>query len=161
MIRTLIHAVALLLLTTGCGGSKVDRQPTPSSQPKAQPPIISKSETPRGELLGVWVFESGEALGQKSPDKSVGAMKLELHPDKATWHFRLSDGWKAFDGTLRYDPKSNPKQIDLSQPNNPDTVALGIYKIEGNKLTISMSAERPKSFEESKPSLAKLVLKRQ
>lgn len=116
-------------------------------------------QPPRDEILGTGVIESAEALGQKSPADQAGRMKLEFHSDKVTWHFRVGDGWKSWDGTLRFDPKSDPKQIDLSQPNNPNTVALGIYKIEGKRLMISMGAERPKTFDE--PSWSKFVLQRE
>lgn len=159
MIRTLIQVVTVALLATGCGGSKVEKQQMPSSEPAQLPPVALNPEVPRDELRGVWVADSGEVMGQKAPDKDAGRMKLEFHAEKATWHFQSPEGWKAFDGILRYDSKSEPKQVDLGQPSNPDKVALGIYKIEGNKLTISMGAERPKTFEE--PSLAKMVLKRQ
>jgi len=118
--------------------------------------LTKVTDTP---FLGTWVVESAEALGQKAPDEHAGGMKLTFHPDKATWHFRRPDGWKSFDGTLWCDPASEPKEIDLSQPNNPGKVALGIYKIEGNTLTISMGAERPKTFEE--PSWAKMVFRRE
>ena len=154
MARILVLTGALLGLLTGCTDSGSSQPPPPS-----QPAVVAQPRPPRDELIGIWVMEWVEALGKKSPPEEAGGMKLEFRPNNVTWHFRQPDGWKSWDGELRYDSKSEPKQIDLFRPTNPDKVGLGIYKIEGNKLTISMGAERPKNWEE--PSLAKMVLRRQ
>src|SRR5262245_54418260 len=99
---------------------------------------------PRDDLIGTWVVESAEALGNKSPADQAGRMKIEFHSDKAKWHFRQGDGWRAWYGTLSRNPTASPKQIDLSQPDNPATVVHGIYKIEYGILTISAGPVRPK-----------------
>jgi uncharacterized protein (TIGR03067 family) len=116
------------------------------------------TEAPPDPLLGTWIVQEAEFMGKKSPPGEAGKMRLAFHKDKVTWHFDTPDGPKSFDGTYKVDSKKNPKEIDLSQPNNPKTVALGIYKIEGKTLTILMGPERPKNFEDA--ALAKLVLQK-
>jgi len=83
-------------------------------------------------------------------------MKLEFRPNKVIWQFQVEDGWKSWDGKFWVDSEAEPKEMDLSEPNNPDRVALCIYKIEGGRLTILMGAERPTTFHD--PSTGKLVL---
>ena len=153
-----------LVGSSGGGEQRAGTQPVRPNPSTTQSPVAAEHSSlpqapqPHSPLLGVWVVESGEALDKKASDKDSGGMKIEFHQDKATWYFQLGDSWKSWDGTLRFDPTKEPKEIDLSQPNNPGKVAYGIYKIEGNKLTISMGTERPKTFEEK--SWAKIVLRR-
>jgi len=166
MVRTATLAILIAALVVGCGEPSASTQPGLLAAPEPQPPVakhqpaVPQAPIPHSPLMGTWIAESAEALGKKAPDKVAGGMKLTFHPDKATWHFRLPDGWKSFDGTLRYDPTSEPKEIDLSQPSDPNKVTYGIYKIEGDTLTISMGAKRPKTFDE--PSWwAKMVFRRE
>jgi uncharacterized protein (TIGR03067 family) len=139
MFRRVVVFTALSLLPAGCGRSG----------------IVGRPPAPQDELMGYWVVESAEAFGRPGPTQT---MKLEFHQDKATWHFQTRDGWKTFDGMLRFDPKADPKTIDLGGPDRPaGRVAIGIYAFREGRLIISMGAERPKSFDDL--SDAKLVLK--
>jgi uncharacterized protein (TIGR03067 family) len=133
----------------------------PPADPEQAPGTVIRTTGGRGPdgLMGAWVVQSGEVKGQKAPAKDAGKMKLEFRPGRVTWHHRVRDGWQSFDGELRHDPTSDPKQIDLAEPTNPKNVARGIYKIEGDRLTISAGAARPRSFQE--PGLFVLVFKRQ
>ncbi len=107
----------------------------------------AKPEEMSKDLLGTWTVVEGEINGKKLPG-AAGTMRLIFTKDKVIWQFDTSDGEKAFDGTYKADPKKSPKEIDLSQPVNAKKVALGIYKIEGDRLTICMGAQRPKNFED-------------
>jgi uncharacterized protein (TIGR03067 family) len=131
----------------------LQRPPADPEQP------VNVSATTGDGLMGTWVVEPGKAMGQKAPAEGAGKMKLELRPGGVTWHHRMPEGWRSFDGELRLDPGSDPKQIDLAEPTNPKNVARGIYKVEGGRLTISAGATRPKSFEE--PSAFVLVFSRE
>lgn len=142
-MQTLLASFTIAIAAIGCGD-------------KSSPP--SNNGPPVGDLAGIWVVESGNALGESAPKSESGTMKIEFEKDKAIWHFRSAGGWKTHEGTLWIDDKVNPKQMDLSQPGNPDSVAFCIYKIEGNKLTIKMGIERPRDFDE--PSFAQLVFVR-
>jgi uncharacterized protein (TIGR03067 family) len=135
----------LPLLAVGCGsGSGTGGQPAASQE----------------DIMGAWVVESAEAFGRPVPTPEGKGMKLEFRPEKAVWRFQNETGWRAFDGKLRHDPTTDPKRIDLVQPDRPDgSVASGIYTFRGGQLIIAMGAERPKSFDE--PCDAKLILKRE
>jgi uncharacterized protein (TIGR03067 family) len=110
------------------------------------------------ELLGTWEVVHWQAGGQEMPREESGQMRLVFSEAKATWQFKMREGWKAEEGSLRVDLNCQPKEIDLGQPVKGKAVALGIYRIEGNQLTISMDAKRPKDFQQQ--SLFKLVLVR-
>lgn len=127
-----------------------------SPRPKCERPSVMRP----APLPGTWVLVSGVMTDSKGQVTLGGRdLALTIGPDKATWRFLFQEGWRQYDGTCRYDQSKDPKEIDLSQPDNPNTVARGIYRIEGDTLTISMDAQRPTSFDA--PSLAKLVFRRE
>jgi uncharacterized protein (TIGR03067 family) len=114
----------------------------------------------RKPILGTWEAVSAEAVGHQIGGKDAQGMRITFAEGKARWELQTGDGWKSFKGLCRIDPQGHSGWIDLGQPKSqdPTRVALGIYKIEGDTLGISMDKERPLDF--NQPALAKLKLKR-
>jgi uncharacterized protein (TIGR03067 family) len=97
------------------------------------------------ELDGTWVGTTdGEYGGQWTFVISNGKVEIK-GPDSIF-----------YSGTVKLNNKTNPKQADFkinncSQPEYVGATSLGIYKIEGNKLTLVASEPgsmyRPSYFE--------------
>jgi uncharacterized protein (TIGR03067 family) len=111
------------------------------------------------DVYGVWEVESSTvpALGVSSDGADMG-MRLTIGPSEAYWHFDTPEGRQSFKGICQVNSAASPMQIDLGQPgqSDPETIALGIYKFEGDRLVIFLGEVRPESFSESALSTLEL-----
>jgi uncharacterized protein (TIGR03067 family) len=85
-----------------------------------------------------------EENGKKRPDESVKQFKLTIKGEK--WMVQFGDN-KAGETTFKIDPSKNPKTIDFTYKSG--SVSHGIYKVEGDTLTLCRAtgkAERPTEF---------------
>jgi uncharacterized protein (TIGR03067 family) len=106
------------------------------------------------ELLGTWEVLEGHFLGEDLPPQ----LRLIIAgADKMTWKFDIGKGEESHDQVCRVDPTKSPKQIDMGLQEGQGIMAPGIYKIEGNVLTILLGTEpvtgegavqRPKGFDD-------------
>ena len=55
---------------------------------------------------------------------------------------------KAWEGQFRLEPTEEPKAIDLTSTSDPNKgeKSFGIYRVEGDALTICLGKERPTEF---------------
>jgi uncharacterized protein (TIGR03067 family) len=110
--------------------------PAAKDAPKKEPP----------SLVGEWAAESGVQGGK--PDNPPPGTTITFTADgKAI--MKEGKRERGEDATYKSDPKKNPSEIDLMPPSaDKGPNILGIYKIEGDTLTmcISMEGERPKEF---------------
>ena len=103
---------------------------------------------------GTWSVASSLYDGQPAPEEIVRSIKRIVTGDHVVWE---RDG-KRFAGTrIELDPTPEPKTIDVIPDGgrNRGERVLGIYKLEGDRLTIAMAAPgqpRPKAFEATKGS---------
>ncbi len=98
---------------------------------------------------GTWSVVSQVRDGQEGPPDVVASIRRIVEGDHITW---TRDG-KSFAGTkVTYDPSQTPHALDLIPDGGPnrDRHVLGIYKLDGDDLTICVAdagEPRPTAFE--------------
>jgi uncharacterized protein (TIGR03067 family) len=98
-------------------------------------------------IVGEWDGEKAVRGGMERPIPD-GGVKVTFTADGK---LLFKEGFKdATEGSYKVDAKKNPAEIDLNPPNEDGTL-LGIYKFDGDTLTICLSdknsTERPTKFE--------------
>lgn len=125
--------------------------PWPSS------PALADDEAVKEELArhqGTWRAIRSVYEGAEAPAEVVRSIARTVEQDHVVWR---RDG-KSFAGTrIELDPLRHPKAIDVIPDGGKDRGerVLGIYKLEGDRLTICMAAPekpRPKAFKADKGS---------
>ncbi len=125
--------------------------------PGDDPKDAARAERARHQ--GTWVAVAMEREGSKTAAEVVATITRTVDGDHVTWK---RDG-KPFAGTrVRLDPSADPKAINVTPDGGPhqDKPVLGIYKLEGDELTIGMAdagASRPKEFSSPKGSKRTLM----
>jgi uncharacterized protein (TIGR03067 family) len=112
-------------------------------------------------LVGEWVAEKGVRGGD---DRAVPAESVRFE-FAADGKVRITEGSKSPEGTeYTADPKKVPAEVSiLLPPGKKEPPILGIYKVEGDTLTICLrnGGDRPTTFESPKGSdVMLLTLKR-
>jgi uncharacterized protein (TIGR03067 family) len=103
---------------------------------------------------GTWAVTSSIYDGRPAPEEVVRSIKRIVNDNHVVWK---RDG-KSFAGTtVQLDPVAEPKAIDVIPDGgrNRGERVLGIYKLDGDRLTICMAAPgqpRPKEFQADKGS---------
>jgi uncharacterized protein (TIGR03067 family) len=115
-------------------------------------------------LKGKWSAVSLTSNGVKAPDELLKGYKLNLEDKTYT---NLMGEEIAEEGEYRIDAAKSPKTIDFDIKKGHDSgkKQLGIYKFDGDKLTIVAakpgSDERPNSFTvDPKSDILELVLEK-
>jgi uncharacterized protein (TIGR03067 family) len=109
--------------------------------------IAGADEPPKHQ--GTWSVVSQVRDGQEGPADVVASIRRVVDGDHVTW---TRDG-KSFAGTrVEYDASKTPHALDLIPDGGPhrDKHILGIYKLEGEDLTICVAdvgEPRPTAFE--------------
>jgi uncharacterized protein (TIGR03067 family) len=144
----------------GCGKKDQAGAPPPSDK---QSPSKSPSPPP-GPLDGSYSLEKMYMFAEWVPEKEFkddAGLPLVVTFKGDTMTDNLFGKEKT--AHVRIDPSKSPNQIDIHDPKGGGKDAdswLGIYKVEGNRLTIRVQEKtRPKDFEPNKGSMI-LVLKR-
>jgi uncharacterized protein (TIGR03067 family) len=122
-------------------------------QPRNEDPVVNDEK----KIQGTWLLVSGERHGKAFSDEVVKGVQLEFSQDVLSTKNRDRVSRAKF----KLHPDTTPKGIDLDMDGN---VGLGIYKLEGDTLTIlhgEVGDERPTGFgPKQTPGLTLLRLKR-
>ena len=135
-----------------------------TSNKEAQPQDVTKDDKER--LQGVWQMESMEGDGQK-----ISSDDLKNAPPEQTKVWIVGNKWITKDDqgkdqkqTFRLDPSKSPRAINIGAVDGTID-QLGIYRLEGDQLTICMwggdqpaKQERPKAFTTGKGSKNMLIV---
>jgi uncharacterized protein (TIGR03067 family) len=111
--------------------------------------LLPPADDERARHQGPWSVTSSIRDGQEAPADLVGSIRRIVDGDHVIW---ARDG-KNFAGTkVVYDVTKSPHAIDLIPDGGPhrDEHILGIYKLEGETLTICVAdagEPRPAVFE--------------
>src|SRR5918998_1942256 len=96
-------------------------------------------------LQGAWRAVRIETGGRPAPEDLAGIVRYLFDGDRVT----LMEGdQKAGEGVIRLDPAARPKAFDFTATAGPQVgmTARGIYRVEGDALTMCMGVERPSGF---------------
>jgi uncharacterized protein (TIGR03067 family) len=101
------------------------------------------------KFQGTWTLVAVEANGQKASEEDLkkGEVTLVVKDDK----FTLKTAQGNFEGSLKLDPAKKPKAYDAkgTDPGGKTQESVGIYKFDGDKLTVCfalLGKERPTEF---------------
>jgi uncharacterized protein (TIGR03067 family) len=100
------------------------------------------------QFHGVWTFESIEVAGNKAPAEEFKGVTITFAGDTYT----VKKGDEVIQvGKQKLDPSQSPKAIDvtITEGLNKGATMLGIYKIDGDTLTVCFDEEgkkRPTEF---------------
>jgi uncharacterized protein (TIGR03067 family) len=102
------------------------------SVPADAPADAAKKELEN--LQGHWVMTSLEINGERIAAERFQNSRLEIKGD----HYTINTGKGTHEAIITIDPTKNPKTIDmkLADGDNKGETAEGIYKLEGDTLTI-------------------------
>lgn len=109
---------------------------------------------------GTWRVRSFVRDGMATPEEIATSIVRIVEKDHVVWK---REG-KSFAGTtVKLDPSTRPASIDVIPDGGPnrDKASFGIYKLEGEILTICMAdqgAARPKEFKAEKGSRHTLMV---
>jgi RNA polymerase sigma factor (sigma-70 family) len=125
-----------------------------------KPAVVGKDEAPKDEekILGTWALVSSEEGGQKAPEEVIKESRVIIAAGKMT--SKRGEEEKEF--TYQLDPSRKPKEF--SATNDQGRTLLGIYKLDGDTLTVCFDrgGERPTEFASKEGTTVVLeVLKRE
>jgi uncharacterized protein (TIGR03067 family) len=98
---------------------------------------VKASEKELEKLQGEWTLVSLEENGRKIKDEEVSRMKLTIRGDQWILSYQGGSEWR---DTIKIDPSQNPGTLDLTGP--AGFTSPGIYKLEGDTLTLCNTADR-------------------
>src|SRR4051812_21481332 len=96
-------------------------------------------------LQGAWNAVRIETGGNPVPDDLAAIVRYQFEGDRVA----LMEGdQRAGEGFIRLDPAAQPKAFDFTATGGPQigATARGIYRVEGDALTMCMGVVRPTEF---------------
>jgi uncharacterized protein (TIGR03067 family) len=115
-------------------------------------PAAKEKKTEPPSIVGSWTVEKVEFGGMALPVGAAGFGELSLtFAADGAFISRKGGQEKPETGRYAHDAKKSPAEIDITETRGgaKDMTVRGIYKIDGETLTICMSpmGERPTKFE--------------
>src|SRR5262245_31934843 len=109
--------------------------------------LRAEEKTDQKKIQGKWKIESGMKGGKPLPDEIVKSGIVEFDGNKIKSTAKVDGKEQTHEMTFKLDPTKKPKAIDVDMNGKP---GLGIYKLDGNTLTICHGEDddpRPTEFE--------------
>jgi uncharacterized protein (TIGR03067 family) len=96
-------------------------------------------------LQGAWRAVRIEKGGSPVPEELAATVRYIFDDDRV---ILMEGDQKAGEGVIRLDPASDPKAFDFTATEGPQkgSTVLGIYRVEGDALTMCLGEERPSQF---------------
>jgi uncharacterized protein (TIGR03067 family) len=119
--------------------------------------VHAEGEGDRDKFQGSWTVSTGEKAGQKAPLEGLKPVRMTFAGGKFAW----KTGKGMTEGTFSLDAAKTPREITM---NAEGKKLAGIYKLEGDELTIcvGLGDDRPTDFAtEAGAKALLLVLKRE
>ena len=117
--------------------------------------------TDQERVQGDWAMISMEIKGAKRPDDAVEQYSLKV--DGSKWVISMREQ-KVMNSVFKLDESKEPKTIDLlSLVGKSEVASEGIYKVEGDTLTVCRTdgyKDRPKEFRTTQDAGILVVWKR-
>lgn len=118
-----------------------------------------KKDDAKATIVGSWIGESAIRGGKETPVPEGGVTLTFTEDGKAS--FKEGNKKGRDDATYKTDAKKDPAQIDILPPKDEPSL-VGIYKIDGDTLTLCFSggkdAVRPTKFESAEGSRTMLMV---
>lgn len=107
-------------------------------------------------LEGTWVLVTMEAAGKKADDQEIARQPKWTVRGKT---ISFTKGGRDRELGFELNVSTEPKGIDLKDSSNPDKMGLGIYKLDGDTLTIAIAPrERPTSLAATEGTATRLLI---
>jgi uncharacterized protein (TIGR03067 family) len=106
------------------------------------------------KLVGKWMRVSGVRDGEALKPSTYANMAFKIMGGKLKYFLYKKSGEESIPSDVKIDPSKSPAQIDIIDDSPDKSIAKGIYKLEGDTLTVFIAeygkGKRPEKFE-SKP----------
>ena len=126
---------------------------------RADTPKDTEVKKDLDKLQGKWTVASIDENGKAAPADEVARFEITIKGD--LFSIKTKDEANK-ELTIKLDPSAKPATIDMKPKDGKEKNVMGIYKLDGDTLTICATdenKERPKEFSATK-GVALLVLKR-
>ncbi len=145
-MRMIKWAILTILLCNGPGMIRADGTSTEPQTPEGRWFVAHRSYTPSDTTAAL-----GKVLTDLGHDVEIKNGKISACDPSKAGIYLLVD----------FRPGTTPKSVDLKVPSNKDKVLRGIYRLDGDVLSLAVSAKnkRPDKFSNSQDHVL-LVLKR-
>jgi uncharacterized protein (TIGR03067 family) len=113
-------------------------------------PTVQNARSDLDQLQGHWAMVESTNDGKRTTEKQL-KIERTIEGSNYTLVIQSDDGERVVTGTIKIDPKMNPKSIDATRTNGPEKgkAMLGIYELKGDQQKVCFAPTgkaRPTEF---------------